>query len=67
MRSGVRMCPCIVKYSSLTMITQLRINSLGDAESRDRYRAVLSAYLEPLRLKLSASSLQRYGYIYCKK
>ncbi len=39
--------------------TRLRINSLGDAESRPQYREALQAYFEPLRSQLSETSRQR--------
>ena len=39
--------------------TRLRINSLGDAEARPRYRAALQAYFEPFRDRLSETSRQR--------
>lgn len=39
--------------------TKLRINSLGDAESRPRYREALRKYLEPFVNDLSETSRQR--------
>ena len=39
--------------------TRLRINSLGDSESRSRYREALKAYFEPFRDRLSETSRQR--------
>ena len=39
--------------------TRLRINSLGDADSRPRYRDALESYFEPFRDRLSESSRQR--------
>ncbi|NNF57412.1 MAG: histidine--tRNA ligase [Rhodothermaceae bacterium] len=39
--------------------TRLRINSLGDAEARPRYKEALQAYFEPFRDRLSATSRQR--------
>lgn len=39
--------------------TRLRINSLGDAETRPAYRAALQAYFEPVRGQLSETSQQR--------
>lgn len=39
--------------------TTLRINTLGDAESRPRYRAALQAYFEPLADLLSETSRRR--------
>ncbi len=38
---------------------RLRINTLGDAESRPRYRAALQAYLRPLADQLTPTSRQR--------
>lgn len=38
---------------------RLRINTLGDAESRPRYRQALQAYLRPLADQLSPTSRQR--------
>lgn len=38
---------------------RLRINTLGDAESRPRYREALRAYLQPLSDQLSPTSRQR--------
>ena len=38
---------------------QLEINTLGDGESRAAYRSALIAYLEPMRLSLSAESQAR--------
>ncbi len=39
--------------------TKLRLNTLGDEESRPHYRAALKAYLEPHAGKLSETSRQR--------
>ncbi|MCH8030639.1 MAG: histidine--tRNA ligase [Bacteroidetes bacterium] len=39
--------------------TRLRINSLGDADSRPRYRDALKKYFEPFRDRLSETSIQR--------
>lgn len=39
--------------------TRLRINTLGDAESRPRYKAALQAYFEPYQGQLSETSRQR--------
>jgi len=39
--------------------TTLRINTLGDKESRPRYRQALQAYLEPYKNDLSAISRER--------
>ncbi len=39
--------------------TVLRINTLGDSESRPRYSEALRAYFGPLESQLSATSLQR--------
>jgi histidyl-tRNA synthetase len=39
--------------------TTLRINTLGDAESRPKYRAALQQYFEPLAGLLSETSLRR--------
>ncbi len=39
--------------------TRLRINSLGDAETRPKYCEALRDYFEPFRDKLSETSLQR--------
>ncbi len=39
--------------------TRLRLNTLGDAESRPRYREALRAYLEPYAGELSEVSRQR--------
>jgi histidyl-tRNA synthetase len=39
--------------------TRLRINSLGDAESRPRFREALTTYLEPFRNDLSETSRRR--------
>ncbi len=39
--------------------TRLRLNTLGDANSRPRYTEALRAYLEPFRADLSATSRQR--------
>jgi histidyl-tRNA synthetase len=39
--------------------TRLRINSLGDAETRPRFREALVAYLEPFRNDLTETSRQR--------
>jgi histidyl-tRNA synthetase len=39
--------------------TRLRINSLGDAETRPRFREALVAYLEPYRSELTETSRQR--------
>lgn len=38
---------------------RLRINSLGDAETRPRFREALTAYLEPYRRDLSETSQRR--------
>ena len=38
---------------------RLRINTLGDAESRPRYREALRAYLQPLADRLTPTSRQR--------
>ncbi len=39
--------------------TTLRLNTLGDAESRPRYKAALQAYFEPYRQDLSETSRTR--------
>ena len=39
--------------------TRLRLNTLGDAESRPRYRAALQEYFEPHKEKLSDTSRER--------
>jgi hypothetical protein len=39
----------------------LEVNSLGDVESRDRYRAALREYLSSQRAFLSPESLLRYA------
>lgn len=39
--------------------TRLRINSLGDTETRSRYRDALTTYLEPLTDQLSETSQRR--------
>ncbi|MEM1128502.1 MAG: histidine--tRNA ligase [Bacteroidota bacterium] len=39
--------------------TRLRLNSLGDEHSRPRYKAALTAYLEPYADELSETSRQR--------
>lgn len=39
--------------------TRLRINSLGDEQSRPRYKEALRAYFEPYRNELSETSQQR--------
>ena len=39
--------------------TELRVNTLGDAESRPKYREALRGYLEPYRERLSETSRKR--------
>ncbi len=54
----ISMMTAVYEALGLTRTT-LRINTLGDAESRPRYRDALKTYLEPHRAELSETSRTR--------
>jgi histidyl-tRNA synthetase len=57
---AIAMGHSILESLRLSGACQLLINSLGDAESRSAYKAVLTSFLEPLLPQLSADSQARF-------
>ncbi len=60
-RSDAEIIACAMEVCRAVGLTStvLRLNTLGDAESRPRYSEALRAYFGPLQKQLSATSLQR--------